>query len=268
MPTIDGPDGRLHYLDEGAGDPPLLLVHAFPLSASMWEPQIAAIAPRHRVIAPDMRGFGQSVVPSERAAYSVATWADDLAALITALDLGPVVLGGLSMGGYVAFAFVRRHPEALAGVLLADTRPGADTAEVRARREDQQSRLAATGEPGALADELLGPLVGSASTRGDETLAAARQLLAANRAEGVIGALEALKNRPDSTGDLGAIAVPTVVVVGEQDRPSPPAEAERMAKAIRGARLVVIPDAGHLSNMENPAAFNAAVEGLLDRVRA
>ncbi len=263
MPTTEGPNGRLHYLDEGTGDPALVFLHAFPLSGAMWEHQIATFAPRHRVIAPDLRGFGASEVPEERGAYSMDGWADDVAALVTSLGLERVVLVGLSLGGYVAFAFLRHHPHALAGLVLSDTRASADTPEVRARREEQQELIEAAGEAIALADRLLEPLVGPTSTRREDVLRAARELLAANRAPGVVGALEAMKSRPDSTGDLAAIAVPTLVVVGEQDQLSPPDVAAEMVKAISGARLAVIPDAGHLSNMENPGEFDRALEDFL-----
>ncbi len=268
MPTTDGPHGRLHYLDEGTGSPAVVLVHAFPLSAGMWEPQIAALAPRHRVVAVDLPGFGGSEVPAPREAYSVDSWADDVAALAERLELGRFVLAGLSMGGYVAFAGVRRHRGALAALILADTRPGPDAPEVRARREHQQRLLEESGLTTEVADSLLGPLVGPTSTRRAETLRRANELLAVNRPEGVIGALEAMKNRPDSTADLATIDVPTLVIVGDQDQPSPPDVAEHMAAAVPGARLVVVPDAGHLSNVENPGAFNEALEAFLGELRA
>lgn len=266
MPIIDTEFGSLHYLDEGQGDPPVVLLHAFPLSARMWEPQLEALGPSRRVVAPDLRGFGRSDVPAERSAYSVDAWADDVAALFTALALERAVVVGLSMGGYVALAFLRHRPGALAGLLLADTRADADTDEIRSRREQQQELLQAAGHPVELADRLLEPLVGPTTSRREDVLATARGLLAANRTEGVIGGLEALKNRPDSTGDLARIAVPTTVVVGEQDQLSPPDVAGRMAGGIADARLVVVPDAGHLTNLENPAVFNQALQDLLVRV--
>ena len=259
MPTIDGPNGALHYRDEGEGDPAVVLLHAFPLGADMWEPQFEAFAPRHRVLAPDLTGFGQSHVPADRADYSVDRWADDAAALIAAAGVERPVLVGLSLGGYAAFAFLRRHGQALAGLILADTRAGPDADEIRARREEQQTLLEQAGEPGPVADRLLTPLVGATSSRREVTLALARRLLDANRVEGVIGALEALKNRPDSTADLAGIGVPTLVVAGDQDQPSPPEVAREMAAAVPGARVVIVPDAGHLSNLESPVAFNQAV---------
>lgn len=266
MPTIDGPGGRLHYLDEGRGDPPVVLLHAFPLTAQMWGSQLEALGPSHRVVAPDLRGFGRSAVPAHRSAYSVDAWAEDVVALLAVLGVEPVVMVGLSMGGYVAFALLRRRPEALAGLLLADTRASSDTDEIRTRRKEQQDLLEAAEQPVDLADWLLEPLVGPTSSRREEVLATARDLLSVNRTEGVIGGLEALKNRPDSTGDLARIAVPTTVVVGDQDQLSPPDVAEAMAGAIADARLVVVPDAGHLTNLENPAVFNQALEELLARV--
>ena len=263
MPATELPNGRVHFVDEGRGEPAVVLLHAFPLAAPMWESQVAALAGRHRVIAPDLRGFGGSDVPGDPGSYSIDAWADDVAALIDGLGLGRVVLGGLSMGGYVAFAMLRRHPGALAGLLLCDTRAGVDTPEIRARREEQQRRLAEAGEPGPVADSLLGPLVAPDSTRREEVLERARQLLDQNRVEGVIGGLEAMKNRSDSTGDLASIAVPTLVVVGEHDQPSPPGVAQEMAEAIPGSMLQVVPEAGHLTNMENPEVFNQALDEFL-----
>jgi pimeloyl-ACP methyl ester carboxylesterase len=251
------------HLDEGAGDPPVVLLHAFPLSSAMWQHQVAHLRSRHRVIAPDLRGFGRSEVPDRRDRYSVDGWADDVAGLIGQLGLGRVVLGGLSMGGYVCFAFVRRHAEKLAGLILADTRAGPDAEAVRDRRADQQRLLEQATNPSELGDRLLGPLVGPTSTRRGQTLAVAATLLSGNRAPGVIGALEAMKNRPDSSSDLSGITVPTLVIVGDQDQPSPPEVAEEMAGAIPGGRVVVIPDAGHLSNIENPTAFNQALDDFL-----
>lgn len=243
-----------------------MLLHAFPLSAAMWEPQIECFAAAHRVVAPDLLGFGESAVPPEPDAYSLEGWADDIAALLGALRIEHAVLVGLSMGGYVAFAFLRRRGAALAGMLLADTRAAADSAEIRSKRERQQRLLAAAANPVELAQELVEPLVGRTSSRRDETLATARRLLASNPTDGVIGALEALKTRPDFSDDLGKIRVPTSVVVGDQDQPSPPEVAEAMARDIPGAAFVVIPDAGHLSNLENPSAFNEALAALLARV--
>lgn len=244
----------------------MVLLHAFPLNARMWEQQIAALAASHRVIAPDLLGFGRSEVPADRSAYSVEAWADDLAVLLDELRIERPVLVGLSMGGYVAFAFLRRRPHALAGLVLADTRATSDTAEIRSQREQHQELLQAASHPVELADELLEPLVGRTSSRREEALAIARALLASNRTEGLIGGLEALKNRPDATGDLRRIVVPTTVVVGEQDRRSSPEAAKAMADAIAHARFTVVADAGHLTNLENPTAFNQALEELLARV--
>ncbi|HET9443801.1 MAG TPA: alpha/beta fold hydrolase [Acidimicrobiales bacterium] len=266
MPWFDRPGGRLFYRDEGAGDPPVVLLHAFPLGSAMWLRQIAALAPRHRVVAPDLRGFGASDVPHDPADYSVDRWAGDVAALVSALALPPVVVVGLSLGGYVAFALLRRGDVPMAGLVLADTRAGEDTPEIRARRTEQQQGLAGSADPTVLADTLLTPLVGPRSSARNETLARARELLAANRSAGVVGALDAMKRRPDSTALLAGIAVPTLVVVGDQDQPSPPEVAREMAGAIPGARVVVVPDAGHLTNLEQPDAFNRAMRDFLDRL--
>lgn len=262
--TISGT--RLHYLDAGSGDPPVVLLHAFPVNAAMWDEQIAALAPRWRVVAPDLPGFGDTDPPSEDDAASMEAWADLVAGLVRSLGLGPVVVVGLSMGGYVAFALLRRHPDLVAGLVLADTRAGADTPEVIERRTSQQ-RQVREGEAADVVEAMLGTLL-SDDTRAErpEVVERARALMATTPPEGIVAALEAMKNRPDATGELGGIDVPVLVLVGEHDGPSPPSVAEEMAEALPNARLEVIPTAGHLSNLEAPEAFNQALESFLTRL--
>lgn len=262
MATVDG--ARLHYLDEGAGEPALVLLHAFPLHAGMWAPQVEALSTRVRVVAPDLAGFGGSDVPDDPDAYSVEAWADSVAGLADHLGLGRIVLGGLSMGGYAAFSFLRRHRARLAGLVLADTRPGPDTPEASDRRSAQQRQVAGEGTA-ALIDTLVeGLLSEHTRLRRPEVVETVRGLMD-NAAAGYVGALEAMKRRPDSTPELAGIDVPTLVVVGGDDRMSPPDVARDMHAAIPGAELGVLPGAGHLSNLEAADAFNAAVMGLLGR---
>lgn len=262
MATVDG--ARIHYLDQGSGEPAVVLLHAFPLHAGMWAPQLEALSARVRVVAPDLAGFGGSDAPDDPDAYSVGGWADSVAGLVEHLGLDRVVLGGLSMGGYAAFAFLRRHRSRLAGLVLADTRPGPDSEEVAARRTAQQRQVAAEGTA-AVIDTLVEGLLGEHTRRHRLELVTTARSLMDNPAAGYIGALEAMKRRPDSTADLAGIDVPTLVVVGEADTLSPPDVARAMQGAIPGADLAVLPDAGHLSNLESADAFNAAVIDLLGR---
>lgn len=259
--TIDGT--LVHYLDQGDGGPALVLLHAFPLRAAMWSPQLSALAAT-RVVAPDLLGFGASDAPDDLSAYSVDIWADLVAGLLDHLGLERVILGGLSMGAYAAFAFHRRHRSRLAGLVLADTRPGPDTPEAAERRRAQidQVRERGTAE---LVETLLGGLLGEYTRRHRaEVVAEARALMDSSPA-GFMGALDAMIRRPDSTPDLATIDVPTLVVVGEQDSLSPPDVARAMHAAVPGADLAVVPGAGHLSNLEAPAAFNAALADFVGR---
>jgi pimeloyl-ACP methyl ester carboxylesterase len=260
MPTANVDGVQLAYRDEGAGRP-LLLIHAFPLSGVMWDRQIAALAPGYRVIAPDLRGFGASqIVPGTA---SLDQYARDLAGLLDQLGLEstPVAVGGLSMGGYIAFAFLRRYRERVSALILADTRAQPDTEDARRTRE-QNARLAEEQGPGAIADQMLPKLISPDAP--DALRAEVRRMIEANDRAGIAAALRAMAARPDSTPLLSEIAVPTLILVGAEDGLTPPSDAQAMHAAIPDSRLVELPGAGHISNLEAPDAFNAAVDDLLN----
>jgi pimeloyl-ACP methyl ester carboxylesterase len=259
---IDGV--RLHYLDTGGARAPLVLLHAFPLHAGMWAPQVQALAPGRRVIALDLPGFGGSEAPESMYRYTMIGFADLLAGLLDKLKLDHVALAGLSMGGYVAFAFLRQYAERVSALVLADTRAAADTHDAFDRRTDQQDQVARIGTT-ALIEVLLAGLLSDGTRSSRLDLVEQVRRLMANSAAGYIGALEAMKHRPDATGELAGISVPTLVIVGEDDSLSPPDVARSMHEGIRGSELVVLPGAGHLSNLEAPGEFNAAVGGFLGR---
>lgn len=262
MPQAKIDDTLISYTDTGGDGRAVLLVHAFPLDSKMWAGQIDAFGDRYRLIAPDLKGFGGSDAPEEPAAYSMDDYADCLAGLLDELGLDQVVLVGLSIGGYISFAFLRRHPGRLAGLVLADTRAEADPPEGVAKRTSQQELVASEGT-GVLIPALAGALL-SERTRSDkpEVVANATTLMD-NPVAGFIGALEAMKLRGDSSADLASIDVPTLVIVGEDDAVTPPEAARKLHEHIGGSRLVVIPGAGHLSNLEAPEAFNDALGGFL-----
>jgi pimeloyl-ACP methyl ester carboxylesterase len=255
------PDVTLDCDDAGAGRP-VVLLHAFPFSRAMWRPQVAALRDICRVIAPDLRGFGGT--SPFLAAPSVEAMADDVAALLDALKIGePVVVGGLSMGGYVALAFARRHARRLRGLVLADTRAEADGAEARANR-DKMIALARDHGAADVVEQLLPKLLAERTrTQNPAVVEEVRRIAAAQRPEAIIAALQAMRDRPDATPGLAAVTVPTLVLVGSEDTPTPPAAARTMADGIRGANLVTIAGAGHLSNLEEPEAFNVALHGFL-----
>lgn len=262
--TIDG--ARLHYLDEGSGEVPVVLLHAFPLRGAMWAPQVTALAPSTRVVVPDLLGFGGSDAPDDLGAYAVEVWADQVAALLDHLGIKRVTLAGLSMGGYAALSFLRRHGQRLAALVLADTRASGDSPEAAQRRRDQIDQVRRTGTA-ELTETMLGGLLGHHTHQyRPEVVATTRSLMDSSPA-GIVGALDAMIRRPDATADLAGIDVPTVIVVGDEDVLSPPDVARSMQEAVSGAELVVIPSAGHLTNLEAPEYFNQALVEVVARCR-
>lgn len=256
----------MHLIDRGRGGPALVLLHAFPLQAAMWDDQIDVLAGRWRVIAPDLPGFGRTPASPDPPSARIEDYADRVAALIDRLGIGPVVVAGLSMGGYVAFALLRRRPELVAGLVLADTRAGADTEEVAARRVAQQAQVAEQGTAELIETMLQSLLSDETRAHQPEVVERARSLMHESKPAGIIAALEAMRRRPDATPQLGVIDMPVLVLVGEHDPMSPPSEAQAMADALPEAQLEVIPGAGHLSNLESPEAFNLALETYLTRL--
>ena len=257
-------DIHLAFVDQGHG-PAVLLIHGFPLDHTMWRGQIEALSDRYRVIAPDLRGFGESGVTA--GTVTMRDMADDLVSLLDALQIGePVTVGGLSMGGYVAFQFVHDHPERVRALMLCDTRAGADTAAGIAARRDTAERLLREG-PAFLAESMPSKVL-SAATLGamPELVAAIRRTFLVQSSAGLAAASRGMGERSDASGWLAEIRCPTLVVVGRDDTVSPPAEMASMAGAIRGARLVEIPAAGHLSPLEQPAAVTHTMREFLDRL--
>lgn len=245
----------------GAG-PAVLLLHAFPLGLVMWDEQAAALADAYRVVRFDCRGFGGS--PPGDGLLTMERIADDAAAVLERLGLPSAVVGGLSMGGYAALALVRRHPERIRALVLADTRAGADSPEAKATRAAQAEKVRREGAA-AIADAVLPKLLGATSHRErPELVARVRRIVEANPPRGITDALAGLAARADSTPTLREIRVPTLVVVGEEDTITPRSEAEGLQRGIGGSELAAIPRAGHLANMENPAEFNRRLRSFLD----
>ena len=252
---------RIAYTDEGAGRP-VVLLHAFPLNRTMWEPQIPAFARRVRVISVDLRGHGES--DSFGGEVTLADFADDVIGLLDHLHIRTAVFTGLSMGGYTLFALYRRYRERVNALVLADTKAQADTAEGRAGRFEMIRTADAKGS-GAIADIMLPRLLSPDSvSHNTPVVERVRSIITATPAETITADLRAMAERPDSVDLLPSISSPTLVVVGELDQGTPPADARLMAERIPGARLVIIPKAGHLSNLEQPEAFNQALLTFVD----
>jgi len=255
-------DIRIAYDDHGAGLP-ILFLHAFPLNRSMWDDQVRALLSenRFRLVAPDWRGFGESDITAE--VSTMEMFADDLAALMDSLGIDAAILCGLSMGGYAAFAFLRKYPRRVSGLILADTRPGADSPEARANRENV-AILAETQGTGALADLQVPRLISDYTRQHSPSVELhIRQMIDAATPQGVAAASRGMALRADSNDLLSTITCPALVLVGEHDVLTPPDLAQEYAAHIAGAQLVVIPGAGHLSNLEQPQAFLQAVNGFL-----
>jgi pimeloyl-ACP methyl ester carboxylesterase len=266
MPSV----GRIHYIE--ALPPPasashrsrgaLILLHAFPLNARMWEPQLTLAARGWHVIAPQVRGADGG--DDDRPVTSIDDYAGDLIDLLDGLHIEDAVVCGLSMGGYLAFALLRHAPNYIRGLVLADTRPQADTPEGIEGRKRLLALVRAKGAA-AVADEMIPKLLGE-TTRATKPaiVERVRALTLANGPESIAGAIQALMSRPDSTPLLSTIRVPTLVVVGEEDIVTPPALSEDMHARIAGSELVRIPHAGHLSSLERFEAFNEALAAFLD----
>lgn len=243
---------------QGDGEP-VLFIHGFPLDRTMWR-QVMATLTGWRRIAPDLRGLGVSDVPES---YSMAEYADDLAALLDALRVRDAVVCGLSMGGYVAFELIRRHPERVRALILANTRSEPDD-EAGKRRRNEMIALVEREGPAVLADVLMPQLLAPANLRAmPHAVEHLRTMIANNPVKGVVGALRAIRDRPDCRPLLGQIQVPTLVITGRDDQLIPPASSRALADAIRGAQFTSIPDAGHLTPLEQPVTTSRVITEFL-----
>jgi pimeloyl-ACP methyl ester carboxylesterase len=240
----------------GSGDRVLLLIHGFPLTSEMWRHQVGELpSPSLRVIAPDLPGCGRT----PGAITSVDDAADAIAAVAHEVGARRVILGGFSMGGYIAFAFARRHAAMLNGLILIDTKAGADSEEARKGRYALAERARNEG-PGVVIDGMLPRLLADAALQHRPDLVQqVREIAADVTVDGIAGALHAMAERPSSEPNLPQIGVPTLVLVGEHDVITPREDAEAMASAIPDSRLVVIAGAAHLTPLEQPDAVNTAI---------
>ncbi len=244
----------LAHTDQGHGRP-VVLLHGFPLTRAMWRFQVDALADGHRVVAPDLPGFGDSAVVDGE--VTMETYASAVADLLDDIGVtGPLALAGFSMGGYVAFEVLRQGRIEVAALALVDTKATADTPEAREGRHTMAARVRREGAT-VMADAMLSKLFSSAA---DEAVTAeVHRMMAAQPADAVAQALEAMAARPDSTPQLVGISVPTTVIAGELDEIATLDEAKDMAGDIPGAVLREIAGAGHLAPMEKPEVVNEAL---------
>lgn len=252
--TINGV--TLAYTDRGRGLP-LVFLHAFPLNRTMWHPQEEALCSSFRIVTIDLRGHGESDAPLWH--YSLEQAAEDVCALLHHVSITQAVFIGLSMGGYILLTLYRRHPDRVKALVLADTKPQADSPEVKQGRFEMAQTAYQQGS-GAIADLMLPKLL-SAETiqQRPELVQKVRRMIESTQISGIAGALMAMAGRSDSMDLLSQIGCPTQVVVGEHDVATPLSDATIMADRIPHARLAVIPGAAHLSNLERPERFNDIV---------
>lgn len=251
--TIQGQ--RLAYDDQGSG-PAVILLHGYPLCRAMWQPQLTALsATGFRAIAPDLRGFGRSPMP--KGPVSMDAYADDVLALMDELGLGRAVVVAMSMGGYVLFNLLQRHPKRLAGAVFAVTRAEADDEAGKQRRSDLAREVAA-GRPQLVVDAFKEILFAPQTLLDQPDLVArVRGWLEATAPDGLIGGLLAMRERRDALPLLPSIKVPALVIGAELDRAIPAEHSRVIAAGIPGAHLAILPAVGHLANLENPQSFNA-----------
>jgi 3-oxoadipate enol-lactonase len=248
MPSKTIHNVTMNYVERGSGLP-VVLIHGFPLDSRIWQSQVEALSDRYRVIAPDLPGFGKS---QSAGPFSISSLADSVHALLKELGAAPCVLGGLSMGGYVSLAFARKYASDLRGLALIDTRAEADTAAGREGRE-KMIKLAREKGAKAVADEMFPKMITEQTVQQKPGVAAMlRKIMESQAPVTIEHALAAMRDREDLTQQLPSIAVPTLVIVGEQDAITPPAVAEGMTKSLRNPTLSVIRRAGHVSCMEQP----------------
>lgn len=256
---------QMAYDDEGKGSA-VVLLHGYPFNRSMWREQVEALRASYRVITPDLRGLGATKSDIDQPA-TMEEMARDVAALLDELEIGRAALCGLSMGGYVTLAFYRRFPLRVRALVLADTRPQADTVEARRNREEQAEQILKDGMQ-AIADDFLKKVLTPATlAEKPETRERVREMILQTDPRGAAGAVRGMARRPDQTAFLEEILAPTLILVGSRDEITPPKDAELMRREIRGSRLEMIEEASHLSNLERPLEFNRALLDFLDALQ-
>jgi pimeloyl-ACP methyl ester carboxylesterase len=254
--------GRLAVAEQGSGAP-LLLVHGFPLDHTLWQHQMQPLATGYRVIAPDLRGIGGSD-PVSSDPLTMAALADDLAQLLDGLDVHePVHYCGLSMGGYIAWEFWRRHPHRLRSLILCDTKAADDSAETKATREKWATDVLRDGMAAVMPD-ILPKLLGTTTFQQQPAVVEqVRRMLQNTRPETFAAGQRGMALRHDMRPYLPEIRLPTLLIVGSEDAISPPSEMATVAESIRDSRLVSIPKVGHLTPLEGPEAFTSALREFL-----
>jgi 3-oxoadipate enol-lactonase len=249
-------DIQMAYTDTGVGRP-VVLIHGYPFNRSLWNEQVEALSNSYRVIAPDLRGFGETDASTGTATMN--RMAQDVAQLLDHLQISQAVIGGLSMGGYAALAFYKQFPSRVRALVLADTRAQADTEEAKQTRAQQAETALSEGMAG-IADAMLPKLLTPETvSKRPEVVKRVRDMMLKTKPEGAAAALLGMAEREDQTELLSRVTSPTLILVGAEDAITPVADSEKMRDGIAGSRLVVLENAGHVSNLERTEQFNEAL---------
>ena len=263
MSTILVNNTQIAFDDTGSGSP-VILLHGFPFNRTLWSEQVSALSPTHRVITPDLRGFGASDVTDSPATMS--DMAQDIAALMDSLGIERATIGGLSMGGYVVLAFYKLFPERVSALILADTRPQADSEEAKVTRAQQAKDALSEGMAG-IANAMLPKLFTPDSVaHKPHSVQRVREMMMTTKSAGAAAALMGMAVREDHTEALPKVNVPTLILVGREDPITPVADSETMHKQIVGSELVIIDNASHVSNVEQADQFNSHLKAFLSKI--
>lgn len=261
MSFIRVDDIQLAYTDAGLGLP-VVLLHGYPFNRTLWNEQVSALSNSYRVITPDLRGHGES--DASPGAATMNRMAQDVAALLDHLEIHRAVVGGLSMGGYVALAFYKQFPSRVRALVLADTRAQADTEEGKVTRHQQAEKALAEGMAG-IADSMLPKLLTPDTvSKRPEVVKRVRDMMLKTKPEGAAGALLGMAERDDQTSLLSQISCPALILVGQEDQITPVKDSEKMQREIAGSRLVVMENAAHVSNLERTEQFNEELTRFLN----
>jgi len=249
-------DIQMAYTDTGVGRP-VVLIHGYPFNRSLWNEQVETLSNSYRVIVPDLRGFGETDASTGTATMN--RMAEDVGQLLDHLRISQAVIGGLSMGGYVALAFYKQFPSRVRALVLADTRAQADTEEAKQTRAQQAEKALSEGMAG-IADAMLPKLLTPETvSKRPEVVKRVRDMMLKTKPEGAAAALLGMAEREDQTELLSRVTSPTLILVGTEDAITPVADSEKMRDCIAGSRLVVLENAGHVSNLERTEQFNEAL---------
>jgi 3-oxoadipate enol-lactonase len=265
MTTTRIDDIQIAYDDVGMGSP-IVFIHGYPFNRSLWTEQTEALTSRFRVVTPDLRGFGES--DASEGPATMNHMAQDVAKLMDHLGIDQAVITGLSMGGYVALAFVKQFPSRVKALVLADTRAQADTEEGKQTRFQQAEKATTEGMAG-IADAMLPKLLTPETvSKRPEVVKRVRDMMLKTKPQGAASALLGMAEREDLTEFISTIRVPTMIVVGREDAITPVADSEKMHSKIATSHFVVVENAGHVSNLEQTEQFNFALLKFLERVFA